>query len=147
MFVRRKTESPVAAFGPAHVILGISFWRPQPQPSGPQQKGRKELSTNINTFYESQVCSEEADSSHQSRAGGGGITTHLDWLGQGPQEAGQRQSSCQQRGHGGRGGRRRCCPQGFLVGLWAHPALLKAHRGATESVQVIWVWGPASFLL
>lgn len=23
MFVRRKTESPVAAFGPAHVILGM----------------------------------------------------------------------------------------------------------------------------
>ena len=92
----------MAAFGPTHVILGISFWRPQPQPSGPQQKERKELSTNINTFNESQVCSEEADGSHQSRAGGGGATTQLDWLGQGPQEAGQRQSSCQQRGRGGR---------------------------------------------
>lgn len=46
-------ESPVAALGPAHSVLGISFWRPPTQSSSEQPEERKELSTNISTFNES----------------------------------------------------------------------------------------------
>lgn len=46
-------ESPVAALGPAHSLLGISFWKPIPQSSSEQPEERKQLSTNINTFNES----------------------------------------------------------------------------------------------
>lgn len=42
--------------------------------------------------------------SYQSRVGGRGAATPPDWLGQRPQEAGERQSSCQQWGRRGWGG-------------------------------------------